>query len=75
MRVLVAEDGMMMRRILVRALEGWKYEVTEVENGAQAWEAFESEPFRMVLTDWVMPEVDGLDLIRKIRSANLPLYV
>ncbi len=75
MRVLVAEDGMMMRRILVRALEGWKYEVTEVENGAQAWEAFEAEPFRMVLTDWVMPEVDGLDLIRKIRSANLPFYV
>lgn len=75
MRVLVAEDGMMMRRILVRALEGWKYEVTEVENGAQAWEAFEAEPFRMVLTDWVMPEVDGLDLIRRIRSANLPFYV
>jgi len=75
MRVLVAEDGMMMRRILVRALEGWKYEVTEVENGAQAWEAFEDEPFRMVLTDWVMPEVDGLDLIRRIRSANLPFYV
>ena len=75
MRVLVAEDGMMMRRILVRALEGWKYDVTEVENGAQAWEAFESEPFRMVLTDWVMPEVDGLDLIRKIRSAKLPFYV
>ncbi|WDI43888.1 sensor histidine kinase [Bremerella sp. P1] len=75
MRVLVAEDGMMMRRILVRALEGWKYEVTEVENGAEAWEAFEAEPFRMVLTDWVMPEVDGLDLIRRIRSANLPFYV
>ncbi|QDU73628.1 Sensor protein ZraS [Bremerella volcania] len=75
MRVLVAEDGMMMRRILVRALEGWKYEVTEVENGAQAWEAFEAEPFRMVLTDWVMPEMDGLDLIRRIRSANLPFYV
>jgi len=75
MRVLVAEDGMMMRRILVRALEGWKYEVTEVENGAQAWEAFEAEPFRMVLTDWVMPEVDGLDLIRRIRSGNFPFYV
>lgn len=75
MRVLVAEDGMMMRRILVRALEGWKYEVTEVENGAEAWEAFEADPFRMVLTDWVMPEVDGLDLIRRIRSANLPFYV
>ncbi|PQO38778.1 hybrid sensor histidine kinase/response regulator [Blastopirellula marina] len=75
MRVLVAEDGMMMRRILVRALEGWKYEVTEVENGAQAWEAFEAEPFRLVLTDWVMPEVDGLDLIRRIRSAKLPFYV
>lgn len=75
MRVLVAEDGMMMRRILVRALEGWKYEVTEVENGAEAWDAFEAEPFRMVLTDWVMPEVDGLDLIRRIRSANLPFYV
>ncbi|MEW4564887.1 response regulator [Bremerella sp. JC770] len=75
MRVLVAEDGMMMRRILVRALEGWKYEVTEVENGAQAWEAFQDEPFRMVLTDWVMPEVDGLDLIRRIRSAKLPFYV
>lgn len=75
MRILVAEDGLMMRRILVRALEGWNYDVTEVEDGAQAWAEFEKEPFRMVLTDWVMPESDGLELIRRIRSAKLPFYV
>ncbi|MEW4452423.1 response regulator [Bremerella sp. JC817] len=75
MRVLVAEDGLMMRRLLVRALEGWEYDVTEVENGAEAWEAFEKEPFRLVLTDWVMPEVDGLELIRRIRAAQAPFYV
>ena len=75
MRVLVAEDGLMMRRILVRALEWWKYDITEVENGAQAWEEFQNEPFRLVLTDWVMPEMDGLELIRKIRSAQAPFYV
>ncbi|PQO45374.1 sensor histidine kinase [Blastopirellula marina] len=75
MRVLVAEDGLMMRRILVDALVRWEYEVTEVEDGAQAWEAFVDEPFRMVLTDWVMPESDGLELIRRIRSAKLPFYV
>ncbi len=75
MRILVAEDGLMMRRILVRALAGWNYDVVEVEDGAQAWAEFEKEPFRMVLTDWVMPESDGLELIRRIRSAKLPFYV
>ncbi|MHC2068253.1 sensor histidine kinase [Bremerella sp. T1] len=75
MRVLVAEDGMMMRRILVRALEGWEYDVTEVEDGNQAWEAFQQEPFRIILTDWVMPEMDGLELIRRIRSSETPFYV
>ncbi len=75
MKVLIVEDSLMTRRLLRASLQKWQYEVTEAEHGAQAWELFRHEHFPLVLTDWLMPEMDGLELIRRIRECELPSYV
>lgn len=75
MKVLLAEDNVMIRRLLVAQLCGWNYEVTEAQDGAQAWDAFQQGHFSLVLTDWMMPELDGLELIRRIRKSDTAGYV
>ena len=75
MKVLIVEDSLVMRRLLRSSLQKWQYEVTEAEDGAQAWELFRHEHFPLVLTDWLMPEMDGLELTRRIRECELPSYV
>lgn len=75
MKVLIADDSLLMRQLLRGFLQKWQYEVVLAEDGAQAWELFQSGDFPLILTDWLMPEMDGLELIRRIRSSNLPQYV
>lgn len=75
MRVLIAEDNALMRRMLVRTLEEWGYKVAEAENGEIAWQLFQRQPCQLLLTDWVMPKVDGLELIRRIRASDYRRYV
>jgi two-component system, NtrC family, sensor kinase len=75
MRVLIADDSLMMRRLLQIYLQKWDYEVVEAEDGAQAWELFQNGGFHLVVTDWLMPEMDGLELTRRIRSYDSPGYV
>ncbi|HIE97990.1 MAG TPA: hybrid sensor histidine kinase/response regulator [Planctomycetes bacterium] len=75
MKVLLAEDSLTMRRLLASQLQRWNYEITEVEDGAKAWEKFQESHFSLVLTDWMMPEVDGLELIRRIRESGHAEYV
>jgi signal transduction histidine kinase len=75
MRILIADDSLMMRRLLQLCLQSWQYEVVEAEDGAQAWELFQQGDFPLVLTDWMMPEMDGLELIRRIRSSDSRGYV
>ena len=71
MKVLLAEDSLTMRRLLSSQLQRWEFDVVEAENGAEAWNAFQQHNFDMVLTDWMMPEVDGLELTRRIRAADV----
>lgn len=75
MRVLVAEDERITRATLVRQLESWGHSVTATEDGAAAWAAFEKEVFDLVLTDWEMPGLSGVELIGKIRASARPGYV
>ncbi|TWT79445.1 Sensor protein ZraS [Planctomycetes bacterium CA13] len=74
MKVLVAEDSIVMRTVLVSHLQEWDYEVFEARDGKEAWELFQSEDFSLILTDWIMPEIDGLELIRRIRTSTRPGY-
>jgi len=74
-RVLIAEDEPVSRRLLQSYLQKWGYEVAAAADGAEAWRLFEVGPVPVVITDWMMPELDGLGLIRRIRSAHRPGYV
>jgi signal transduction histidine kinase len=75
MKVLVADDSMMMQRLLLRSLEKWSYEVSIASDGAEAWDLFQRDHFPLVLTDWMMPQLDGLELTRRIRASGHPGYV
>lgn len=75
MRVLIADDDPVSRRLLQSHLQKWGYEVTAAQHGAEAWEVFQTATFPIVITDWMMPELDGLELIRRIRAAHRPGYV
>lgn len=75
MKVLIADDSPIMRRMLCGTLRRWEYEVDEARNGAEAWKLCQQTHYPMVLTDWMMPEMDGLELIRRIRDFRFPGYV
>jgi two-component system, NtrC family, sensor kinase len=75
MHVLIADDDSVSRRLLQSYLQKWGYEVTAAKDGAEAWSLFDAGSFPMVITDWMMPELDGPGLLRLIRSAQRPGYV
>lgn len=64
-KILLAEDDNDMRRFLVKALESAGYSVVSFDNGQSAYERLREEPFTLLLTDIVMPEMDGIELARK----------
>ena len=68
-RILLAEDDEDMRSFLVRALTKAGYDVVSFGNGLEAYERLKEEPFTLLLTDIVMPEMDGIELAR--RAAEL----
>ena len=68
-RILLAEDDEDMRRFLVKALSKAGYDVVSFGNGLDAYERMKEEPFTLLLTDIVMPEMDGIELAR--RAAEL----
>jgi two-component system cell cycle response regulator CpdR len=64
-RILLAEDDRVMREYLTRALERSGYAVSAVDRGTAAIPLLQSEPFDLLLTDIVMPEMDGIELAQK----------
>ena len=80
MRALVADDAKMMRTVIRRTLEGMGFSGTDIvdaEDGAQAVDAFRSDVFDIVLTDWNMPFKNGLEVLKEVRAmdANVPVIV
>ena len=76
MRVLIAEDDTVSALVLRRALERLGHEVVVAADGAAAWDALNKEGFRLLITDWMMPETDGIELCRRIRARGGPyVYV
>ncbi len=75
MEILVAEDEIISQKALRNTIEFSGEVVLMAENGLKAWEKFCETPIRMVITDWMMPEMDGIELCRKIRRADLDDYV
>ena len=68
MRVLVADDETSCRLVVKAAVERLGYECIVANDGAAAWERFERELPDVVITDWMMPGMDGLELCRRVRQ-------
>ncbi len=68
-KALVVDDSRAVRMILANTLRSLGYEVREAANGREALEAIEADrnAFSLVLADWNMPEINGLDLLRQLR--------
>lgn len=74
-KILLAEDDNDMRRFLVKALEKAGYNVASFDNGASAYDRLREEPFSLLLTDIVMPEMDGIELARRATELDPDLKV
>ena len=78
MRILVAEDELIIRTLVGDVLRKSGFDVVKVSNGAEAWEAMQtSDAPPLAILDWMMPELDGLELVRRIRArtTNRPPYL
>jgi len=75
LKILVVDDEQMDRRLVEKTLNRLGHDVILAENGEAAWKKIQEEPIRFVITDWNMPLMSGIQLIKKIRSTTLPGYV
>jgi DNA-binding response OmpR family regulator len=71
MKILIAEDDPISRRVLEATLLKWGYELTIAHDGAQAWAAMlEDETLSLAILDWMMPGLDGLEVCRRVRQTS-----
>lgn len=75
MKILIAEDEEFSRKMLQTILIKDGHGVIAVEDGQKALAIFEKEVPDMLITDWMMPDLDGLELCRRVRALHLTSYV
>jgi sigma-B regulation protein RsbU (phosphoserine phosphatase) len=75
MRILVADDDAVMATLLSELLQDWGHSVTVVHDGASAWQELEGGEFRMMISDWYMPGLDGPELCSRLRASDSTHYV
>jgi two-component system cell cycle response regulator len=74
--VLIAEDDVVCRTILQTWLRTWGYRVVVVQDGFKAWEVLQQEDSpELVILDWVMPGIDGIELCRRVRRRQQNAYI
>jgi two-component system, cell cycle response regulator len=73
-KVLIAEDDAVSRLTLRRAIERLGHDVLVATDGSEAWELFSRHPIDVIVSDWLMPGLDGLDLCRRVRESQHETY-
>jgi DNA-binding response OmpR family regulator len=68
MKILIAEDDEISRLLLSAALTKLGHEVHQAANGGEAWDAWRNNQFQFVISDWMMPDLDGLEFCRRVRA-------
>jgi len=74
MNVLVADDDDIIRLLLSSALAKLGHNVHQATGGREAWEAWHSGQFPLVISDWMMPDLDGLEFCRRVRAEQRADY-
>jgi two-component system cell cycle response regulator CpdR len=74
-KILLAEDDNDMRRFLGKALQNAGFDVASFDNGLAAYQRLREEPFELLLTDIVMPEMDGIELARRATELDPDIKV
>jgi len=75
-KILIAEDDAISRRLLETILRKWGYDVVVAYDGGQAWEELQKEDApRLAILDWMMPEMDGVEVCGKVRERTNSAYV
>src|SRR5436190_23786052 len=68
LRILVADDEVVSRTLLQRAVEGGGHECLVAKDGVEAWTILQRAEVDVVVSDWIMPALDGLELCQRVRS-------
>jgi two-component system cell cycle response regulator len=74
MKILIAEDEPSSRLVLKKAIEKLGHECLVAEDGHQAWALFQSREVDVVISDWMMPGIDGIELCRRVREYSTSTY-
>ena len=68
MKILIAEDDPIAAKVLRLTLQTHSHEVVVATDGFEAWQLFDANPFRVIISDWMMPNLDGLQLCARVRN-------
>jgi CheY-like chemotaxis protein len=68
MKTLIADDDTITRLFLSSALRNLGHDVQEASNGLEAWDAWQGGEFSFIISDWMMPDLDGLEFCRRVRA-------
>jgi len=74
MRVLVVDDDPVIRAVVAAGLKALKHEVVQCDGGIKAWELLQKEHFPVLITDWAMPDLNGILLIQQLRALPRESY-
>jgi two-component system response regulator PilR (NtrC family) len=74
-RILVVDDESTIRTLMTVMLARSGYEVESAEDGAVAWEALQTKPYDLLITDHNMPKISGVQLVKNLRSASMEMPV
>jgi signal transduction histidine kinase len=74
-KIIFADDDVVARKLVLKLMKEADFKIIMAENGREAWELLNRSGARVVVTDWSMPEMTGLDLCRKIRDEIKDVYV
>jgi DNA-binding response OmpR family regulator len=74
MHILIADDDEIVRLLLRNALTKLGHEIRECCNGVDAWSAWEQGEYSLIISDWMMPDLDGLEFCRRVRAEERPHF-
>ena len=75
MRILIVEDEERLARVLARVLGGEGYAAETVGNGRSALARALAEPFDLLIVDWMLPDLDGIQVVRRLRAAEMSVPI